>query len=419
MSKPIDLASHARYKPDLVGLACGKVSAARLRLGLSHAEFAAELGRLLTWHPTPGLIRSWDRATAPPPGDVLAACDVLAPRQILSTPGTSSSNDESDNVPRQPSSPGLVSFAPAEFGDSGYLQSVQEHTREIVTLDNQFGGADLVRISARSFRTLRDQLDTGAYDPRIGRELFAAAGELAEVVGWVAYDAEEHALARRMNQESLYFTRLCGDKSTELLTLQNASMHAAAQMHPDEALQIARSVLEGDYKLSARLRGLFLTRKARAMAQCGDEAALGLFPEIRDLFLDGVDDADPAWAWWLDERELMWHEAMALRDLGLAEPAAAQFEQSVLSVPANETRSQYVHRSHLLQAQVENKSWTAAAETVQELIPLSAQVASTRAVVVLRRVLAQVGAAQDRDRVPEGLQEQAEHLRAALSETAV
>lgn len=152
-------------------------------------------------------------------------------------------------------------------------------------------------------------------------------------------------------------------------------MHAAAQMRPNEAFQIARSVLEGDYKLSARLQGLFLTRKARAMAQCGDEAALTLFPEIRDLFLDGVDDADPAWAWWLDERELMWHEAMALRDLGLVESAAAQFEQSVLSVPANETRSQYVHRSHLLQAQVENKSWTDAAETVRQLIPLSAQVA--------------------------------------------
>ena len=92
-------------------------------------------------------------------------------------------------------------------------------------------------------------------------------------------------------------------KPVELLTLQNSSMHAASQGRPREALQIASSVLEGPYRLSPRLKALFLSRKARAMAQGGDGAALGLLPEIRSLFLDGVSDADPAWAWWVDERE--------------------------------------------------------------------------------------------------------------------
>jgi hypothetical protein len=123
-----------------------------------------------------------------------------------------------------------------------------------------------------------------------------------------------------MNQESLYFTRLAGDRDIELLTLQNASMHAASQERPAEALQIARSVLEGSYSLSPRLKALFLTRKARALAQGGDEGALRIFPEIRSLFLDGVSDNDPAWTWWIDERKLAWHEAMALRDLGLPTP---------------------------------------------------------------------------------------------------
>ena len=83
---------------------------------------------------------------------------------------------------------------------------------------------------------LRDQLGTGSYDPRLERDLHSAAGELAEVVGWLAYDAEAHDLCRRMNQESLYFTRLAGDKTVELLTLQNSSMHAAAEGRPREAL---------------------------------------------------------------------------------------------------------------------------------------------------------------------------------------
>lgn len=304
-----------------------------------------------------------------------------------------------------------VRIPAVEFGDAEYLQSVQDHIREIVALDNMFGGADLVRLSTRFFRALHNQLGAGAYDPKLERDFHAAAGELAELVGWLAYDAEEHDLARRMNQESLYFTRLCGDKTTELLTVQNSSMHAASQGRPSEALHLARSVLEGDYQLSPRLHGLFLMRKARALAQCGDKSAVELFPQIRSLFLDGVSDADPAWAWWVDERELLWHEAMAQRDLGMPR-AVTQFERSVLGVPTNEIRSQYVHRAYLLQAQVENESWASAESTIREIVPLPGQVASTRAAVLLRGVLGRLEA--KRVKLPSGLLEQGSRLSSAL-----
>ena len=159
-------------------------------------------------------------------------------------------------------------------------------------------------------------------------------------------------------------------------------MHAAAQGRPVEALHIARSVLEGSYSLSPRLRALFLTRKARALA--GDEGSLRVFPQIRDLFLDGVSDDDPAWTWWVDEHELAWHEAMALRDLGRASEARALFEQSMTGTPPTEIRGQYIHGAYLLQAQVDNGSWADAEREIRRLLPLSAGVASTRAVVLLR-----------------------------------
>jgi hypothetical protein len=219
-----------------------------------------------------------------------------------------------------------------------------------------------------------------------------------------------------MNQESLYFTRLAGDRDIELLTLQNSSMHAASQGRPAEALQIARSVLEGGYSLSPRLKALFLTRKARALAQGGDAGALRLFPEIRSLYLDGVSGADPAWTWWIDERELAWHEAMAQRDLGLASQAISFFERSVIATPATEIRSQYLHRAYLLQAQVDNSSWTDAEQTIRQLIPLSAEVASTRTVVLLRETLRQLGA---RDNIVSAVKDQAAMLGTALDHAPV
>jgi transcriptional regulator with XRE-family HTH domain len=303
-----------------------------------------------------------------------------------------------------------------EFGDFDYLQSVRKHILEIVALDNRFGGADLVKLSTRFFRTIHQQLGTGTYDPKLERDLQSAAAELAEVVGWLAYDAEAHDLARRMNQESLYFARLAGDKSIELLTLQNSSMHAASQGRPKEALQIARSVLDGDYRLSPRLKALFLTRKARALAQGGDDSALRLFPEIRSLYHEGVSDEDPAWAWWIDERELAWHEAMVQRDLGMPERAIAQFERSVMATPATEIRSQYLHRAYLLQAQADNATWDDAEQSIRQLLPLSSEVASTRTVVLLRKVSSQLAA---HPRGPSALQEQVTLLNVALDQAPV
>jgi hypothetical protein len=313
----------------------------------------------------------------------------------------------------QSSGASLVPAQRTDFGDDDYLVSVRTRIGTIVEADNLFGSAEVLKTSLRFFRTLHDHLGAGTYDPRLERDLQSAAGELAEVAGWLAYDAAEHELCRRMNQESLYFTRLAGDKTMELLTLQNSSMHAGAQRYPREALQIARSVLEGDYRLTPRLKALFLTRKARAMAQGGDGSALTLLPQVRSLFLDGVTDEDPAWAWWIDERELAWHEAMVQRDLGLPGQAIEDFERSVAATPTDEIRSQYLHRAYLLQAQVDVGAWDAAERTVQQLGPLSQEVGSVRTVVLLRDLPKQLAV---RAKVPPSFQEMMGVFTATLDE---
>jgi transcriptional regulator with XRE-family HTH domain len=95
----------------------------------------------------------------------------------------------------------LIPSPRPEFGDSAYLLSIRKYIGEIVDIDNRFGSAEVVPLSMRWFRTLHDQLGAGTYDTSLERDLQAAAGELAEVVGWLAYDAAQHDLCRRMNQE--------------------------------------------------------------------------------------------------------------------------------------------------------------------------------------------------------------------------
>lgn len=145
-------------------------------------------------------------------------------------------------------------------------------------------------------------------------------------------------------------------------------------------------------------------------------AASTCSPEIRNLFLEGVSDTDPLWAWWIDEHELDWQEAMTQRDLGLASRAIIQFQRSVAATPATEIRGQYIHRAYLLQAQVDNGTWDAAEQTIRQVLPLVAEVASARTVVLLRNVLSQLATSV---KVSLSLQEQTAMLSAALDEAPV
>lgn len=298
-----------------------------------------------------------------------------------------------------------------EYVDDEYLAKVREYIKTLVSLDNQVGGSDLYRAAVRFLNAVRDRLDRGLYDRRIETDLHASVGELAEVAGWLAYDAEQHDLVRRLNQESLYFTRLAGDRSIERLTIQNASMHAGRLGRPAEALRLAASVLEGGHSLSPRLQTLFLIRKTRALAQMGDESALREFQRIRSLYLDGVADNDPAWAWWIDESELVWHEAMAKRDLGMIGPAVSDFQRSVELISQPGTRGQFVHRAYLLMAQADTSSWSDVDTTIGSIIPFTAEVSSNRTVAILRNALDRISARQS---VPGRISDEAVRLRRAL-----
>jgi hypothetical protein len=308
----------------------------------------------------------------------------------------------------------LTAPAPEDCDDHTYLDSVHAHIRRIIALDKDFGGTDLVPISLNFFRSLHSRLGAGSYDPRLKRDFYSAAGELAEVVGWLAYDANQHELVRKMNQESLFFTHLAGDRSMELLTLQNSSMHAGTLGHPGEALAIADSVLEGDRPLSPRLQALFLTRRARALAQAGDHSALRIFPQVRSLFLDGVVDGDPAWVEWIDERELAWHEAMAHRDLGHGASALLKLEHSVAVTPSTRARSQYERRTYLLQSQVDMRAWREAESTMGQLQTLAADVASARTDAVLHEVVTRIETGEHDPAPPRFIDDQIVQLKEIL-----
>ncbi|WP_310278454.1 helix-turn-helix domain-containing protein [Haloactinomyces albus] len=190
-------------------------------------------------------------------------------------------------------------------------------------------------------------------------------------------------------------TRVGGDHSSglalQLLILQNMSMHAGHLGRPVEALRIARMMLETN-KLSPRLETLFRTREARALALAGDEtAAERMFRRARLLYLDGVCGDDLAWAWWINEQELAWHEAMIRVDSADWGSAVDAFQASIEVTLDHEVRRRYHHLAALLDVQVRVAAWRGADRTVQRVLPYVDEIGSTRTVTTLLGVIDRLG----------------------------
>ncbi|MGL5866165.1 MAG: helix-turn-helix domain-containing protein [Dermatophilaceae bacterium] len=279
--------------------------------------------------------------------------------------------------------PWLATTDTHERVEDGQLDDVVAYMRHLIGMDNTLGSAGLATLAIAQFHRLRRRFEESTAATGRQVDVVALLSELAEVAGWLAFDDADQETTRRMNHESLYYSGLIGERRVKILTLQNSSMQAGFLGRPREALAIADSVLDGPGSLSPRLRSLFLVRRARALAQGGDASALRVFAEARHLHLDGVADRDPDWVWWVDDRELSWHEGMILTDLGKPRDALARFEHSVAVVPPGETRSRYLHLAYLLRAQCAAGAWSETDDTIERLIPLVGEVASRRIHILL------------------------------------
>ncbi|MFI2562428.1 hypothetical protein [Nocardia farcinica] len=107
------------------------------------------------------------------------------------------------------------------------------------------------------------------------------------------------------------------------------------------------------------------------------------FHQARSRYLDGTRDDDPAWAWWIDDRELAWHEGVIHSHRDDWSSAVDAFAASVEFIPTREVRSRYHHLAALINAQVRAHAWRDASETLRRVMPLIDEIRSTRTAATL------------------------------------
>ncbi|SDI07709.1 hypothetical protein SAMN05421505_1335 [Sinosporangium album] len=271
--------------------------------------------------------------------------------------------------------------------DTDYVSAVRESMRSIVSLDNAFGGNELVSIAGRVFGAAHTRLASGRYEEAVRRDLEAVVGEAGEVAAWVAYDADRQDISRRYIHEAMFVSRLAGDRTMELFQLSHIAMQSIYLHRAQEALRVAEEVIDAG-RLSGRTAALFQIRKARSLAQLGDGSrALSSLDTAVSTLVNGIASNDLPWTWWVDDHELALHRGMCMGDLGLWGKSVDAIAVAVENCRhSGQGRCGFNDHALLLDALVRVGSWRDAEPILETLLPKVVEIGSIRTIRLLDKV---------------------------------
>jgi len=158
-------------------------------------------------------------------------------------------------------------------------------------------------------------------DDGVRRQMFAAAGELACLVGWMSYDDAEHPTAQWACSIGAKLAAEAGDAPLVGFALRTMSRQLLDLGQPDRALGLAGAAVSGDrYRRAVpRERALLSMGQARALAMTGDRPAATVSLKQAEAELAaaaGYGDPEPDRVFFVSEASLAHQTGCVLRDLG-------------------------------------------------------------------------------------------------------
>lgn len=309
-------------------------------------------------------------------------------------------------------SPSSLPDLNGQRGDD-YAHTIRKVSKGLVILDNEMHGLPVADMAARAFKTVHRRLGEGDYEPECERDIQAAAAELAEIAGWSLFNEGKFSASRRFNQEALFLAKLAGDRSTELITLQNMGMLAGWVGRSREELAIARSVIDQGH-LSPRVEAMFRAREAQGLAGSGRTSeAVRSFGHSRSLLQDGAPADEPYWVWWVTEREIDRQHGRVLHEAGRWSEAIPILERAMKYQAGSRVGYQNVASVRLLDSFLQVKAWRAAQSEAEKLISAVREMSSVVTLNILERV---VSGGKQLPGTPSGLRDALHHVETVMKE---
>lgn len=197
--------------------------------------------------------------------------------------------------------------------------SIRVTTATYMSLDFQLGGGHTRNLLLHYFRSqvlpLFESLPRG--EPR--RDLFVATAELAQMLGWSAYDAGRHGAAQRYFVHALRLAREADDNLLGARLLSNLSHQAnylGAYRHAVELARAAQSAARSRGRSSSTTVAMLTAMEARALASLGNDVECARALARAETAMDRSNPGeDPEWIGYFDRGELAGEAAHCFRDL--------------------------------------------------------------------------------------------------------
>ncbi|NYI98274.1 hypothetical protein HNR12_004551 [Streptomonospora nanhaiensis] len=304
------------------------------------------------------------------------------------------------------------------------MDLLERHLAELRRLDDTAGGGALSQRYVRTaLANVLDLLRHSRYTPAIGIRLLRNAAGLAQLAGWMAFDASLPAAAQRYQLLAIRLARAAEDHDAVANVLGMLAYQHAAIHHPAAALRFAEAALDHTHRSLPVVRARALGRLATAHAAAGDiDAFRSASEQCRALLQRHRAHDGPPYLYYFTAEQVAAEAGQALVDLAAANAASprrllteAVHQLAPLAAYGPATgyrRSALLHGIHLARATLQARD---AEATVQALLRLTDHLGDVQS-IRCRHLLAQLRRrAGSQLRSPEGA-DALRRLDQALSE---
>lgn len=199
---------------------------------------------------------------------------------------------------------------------------IRDTTADLMIMDFKRGGGHTRRMLRHYYEEEVAPLLSWQYsDKRIRNEIYSAASETLQLLGWSAYDAGDHQSARRYFRQALQLAQKSDDILMAGRILSNLSHQANFLGNFADALALAQKAEEITKGRAGNIfRSMVVSMQARAHANLGDTAETTLtIHRAQELHNKGHSASDPEWLNYFTAQEIASEAAHCFRDLGDAD----------------------------------------------------------------------------------------------------
>lgn len=283
---------------------------------------------------------------------------------------------------------------------AGQVADLAHRVHGLRLADDVVYGKDLIGPALRELRAAVQLYREGTHTEEVGRDLLRAIGELAQIAGWVASDAGEHAEAERIYRLGMSAARAAGDGVLSGNVAGSLAYQWSNTGRTTDAVDLARAALEdAGADAPPKARALYLDRVAWAHTRAGqDREAMATLGEAGEaLAEDSAGTESPSYLYWVDAGELRVMEARVYTELRRPLRAVPLLTEVLGRYDVSHARELALYLSWLAVAYADANEPEAAAGTANRMLAL-AQSGSRRTAERTRVVLDRLRAFPD---VPE------------------